>query len=161
MSELDVPLTLLDPEGGWINAPVHVHQLHGRPVLLHFWNERDLGARAQMPRIKSLLDAFIPRGLQVISVHVPLPGEELGRAMDTNRLESLSRRLGFLHPVAADDGSMATAYGVESTPTYLLYDDTLTLRLRVASEEEFESVLPPLLELITGSSPFSNGASAP
>ena len=161
MSELDVPLTLLDPEGGWINAPVHVHQLHGRPVLLHFWNERDLGARAQLPRLKALLDTFIPRGLQVIGVHVPQPGEELGRAMDTNRLESLSRRLGFQHPVATDDGSMATAYGVEGTPTYLVYDDTLTLRSRVASAEELESVLVPLLEQLTRSTAFADGASAP
>ncbi|ATB31480.1 TlpA family protein disulfide reductase [Melittangium boletus] len=161
MSALDVPLTLLDPEGGWINAPVHVHQLHGRPVLLHFWNERDVGSRARLSRFKSLLEEFQPLGLQVISVHVPLPGEERGRALDTNRLETLAKRLGFRHPVAADDGSMATAYGVEGTPAYLLYDGALVMRLRVMGEDALESVLRPLLRQLIRSESTSSGAIAP
>jgi|GEM_PF-1106067 len=161
MSALDVPLTLLDPEGGWINAPVHVHQLHGRPVLLHFWNERDVGSRARLPRFKALLEEFQPLGLQVISVHVPLPGEGLERALDTNRLEALTKRLGFHHPVAADDGSMATAYGVEGTPAYLLYDDSLVMRLRVTGEDALEPVLRPLLGRLLRSASTSPDAIAP
>ncbi|WP_434387801.1 TlpA disulfide reductase family protein [Melittangium boletus] len=161
MSTLDVPLTLLDPEGGWINAPVHVHDLHGRPVLLHFWNERDVGSRARLPQFKALIEEFQPRGLQVISVHVPLPGEALERAMDTNRLELLTKRLGFHHPVATDDGSMALAYGVDGSPSYLVYDARLVMRLRVTGEESVEAVLRPLLEQLTRAESLSQDAHAP
>ena len=85
MSSHDVPLTLLDPEGGWINAPVHVHELRGRPTLLYFWSELSKTNQEQLPKIKALLDEFVPKGLQVIGVHVPMDGEDLEHALDTRR----------------------------------------------------------------------------
>jgi thiol-disulfide isomerase/thioredoxin len=160
MSSLDVPLTLLDPQGGWINAPVHVHDLHGRPVLLHFWTERFASSQKQLPRLQALVAEFVPRGLQVIGVHVPMAGQEPELAMDTNDIEATVKRLGFHHPVAVDDGSMATAYGVKGTPAYLVFDESLRLRLRVMGNESLEEVLRPLLERLT-SSESTSGASAP
>lgn len=160
MSPPRVPLTLLDPEGGWINAPVHVHDLHGRPVLMYFWTERFASSRKQLPRLQALVEEFMPRGLQVIGVHVPEAGEDLARAMDTNELEALIKRLGIHHPVAVDDGSMALAYGVERMPSFLVFDETLWLRLRVQGEESMREELRSLLEQLT-SAGAASGAVAP
>ncbi len=160
MSSLDVPLTLLDPRGGWINAPVHVHDLHGRPVLLYFWTERFTSSQTQLPRLQALVREFIPRGLQVIGVHVPMKGQDAKQAMDTNDIEATVKRLGFHHPVAVDDGSMAQAYGVQGTPAYLVFDESLKLRLRVLGDESLEEALRPLLERLT-SAESTSGASAP
>jgi len=160
MSSLDVPLTLLDPEGGWINAPVHVHDLHGKPVLLHFWNELDDTSQRQLPRLKTWLDEFIPKGLLVIGVHVPVANEDLRHALDTNDIEATVKRLGFRHPVAVDDGSMAAAYGVEGLPAYLVYDPFGIMRLRVAGDEAMGPVLRQILERLTGPE-ATTGAFAP
>ncbi|MET0401472.1 MAG: TlpA disulfide reductase family protein [Cystobacter sp.] len=151
MSSPDTPLTLLDPEGGWINAPVHIHDLHGRPVLLHFWTERFASSRKQLPRLQALVKEFAPRGLQVIGVHIPMAGQDLERAMDTNELEALVKRLGFHYPIAVDDGSIATAHGVSSTPAYLVFDADLRPRLRALGDEAGERALRPLLEGLTAS----------
>ncbi|OJH37644.1 TlpA family protein disulfide reductase [Cystobacter ferrugineus] len=159
-SSLDVSLTVLDPPGGWINAPVHVHDLHGRPVLLYFWTERFASSQSQFPRLQSLVREFIPRGLQVIGVHVPMKGQAPDQAMDTNDIEATVKRLGFHHPVAVDDCSIAQAYGVRGTPAYLVFDESLKLRLRVMGDESLEEVLRPLLERLT-SAESTAGASAP
>ena len=156
MSTFNVPLTLLDPEGGWVNAPVHVHELHGRPVLLHFWTERFAYRQARMARLQGLLREFIPRGLQVIGVHTPLFGQEPARPIDTNELEDLVKRLGIHYPVAADDGSMATVYGVTSAPAYLLFGGDLRPIARFQEEESLEEALRPAL-----AARFAPDASAP
>ncbi|PTL79005.1 TlpA disulfide reductase family protein [Vitiosangium sp. GDMCC 1.1324] len=160
MSSLDVPLTLLDPEGGWIYAPLHVHDLHGKPVLLHFWNELDETSQEQLPRLKTLLDEFLPKGLMAIGVHVPVPKEDLGHALDTNDIEATVKRLGFSHPVAVDDGSMAAAYGVEGLPAYLVYDAFGILRLRVSGADAMSVELRRILARLTGPE-ATTGAFAP
>jgi peroxiredoxin len=160
MSSLDVPLTLLDPEGGWINAPVHVHDLRGRPVLMYFWNELNDTSQEQLPRLRTLLEEFQPKGLQVIGVHVPVPEEDLGHALDTNDIEATVKRLGFGHPVAVDDGSMAAAYRVQGLPACLVFDAFGIIRLRVAGEEAMGSVLRQILHRLTGPE-ATTGAFAP
>jgi thiol-disulfide isomerase/thioredoxin len=160
MSSHDVPLTLLDPEGGWINAPVHVHELRGRPTLLYFWSELSQTNQEQLPKIKALLDEFVPKGLQVIGVHVPMDGEDLEHALDTNDLEAVVKRMGFRHPVAVDDGSMEAAYGVEDVPTFLVYDGFGILRFRESGPEPLSLELRRILDRLTG--PEANtGAFAP
>ncbi|WP_395808508.1 TlpA family protein disulfide reductase [Archangium minus] len=160
MSSLDVPLTLLDPEGGWINAPVHVHDLRGRPTLLYFWSELSQTNEQQLPKIKTLLDEFLPKGLQVVGVHVPMAGEDLEHALDTNDIEAIVKRMGFRHPVAVDDGSMEQAYGVNDVPTFLVYDAFGILRFRVSGEDALNLELRRILERLTG--PEANtGAFAP
>jgi thiol-disulfide isomerase/thioredoxin len=160
MSALDVPLTLLDPEGGWINAPVHVHDLHGRPVLLHFWSTNCDPCEGQVLELQGWLKEFGPRGLRVIGVHVPMAEEELEKALDTNALEAEVKRLGLRYPVAVDDGSMAAAYGVEGLPACLVYDPNGVLRHRAAGEDALSPLLRQLLERLTGPEATS-GAFAP
>lgn len=160
MSSLDVPLTLLDPEGGWINAPVHVHDLRGRPALLYFWSELSPANERQAPKLKALLEEYIPKGMQVVGVHVPMAGEDLGHALDTNDIESIVKRMGFRHPVAVDDGSMEQAYGVEDVPTFLVYDAFGILRFRVAGEDAMNPELLRILDRLTGPE-ATTGAFAP
>jgi peroxiredoxin len=150
MATLDIPLVVLDPNGGWINAPVHVHELHGRPVLLHFWSARSEACRAQFPQLRAWLQAFTPRGLQVVGVHVPSPGQPLARALDTRALEALVvRELGWHHPVAVDDGAVAQVYGVQVVPAYLIFDSQGLLRHRVSGEGAVRHV-QHVLERLTG-----------
>ncbi|MDY7229295.1 peroxiredoxin family protein [Hyalangium rubrum] len=151
-----VPLTLLDPDGGWINAPVHVSQLRGRPVLLHFWAMDCRSCIDQMAEVQEWIRAYGPRGLVVIGVDVTHSESEL---RDTNRVESFAREHGLRYPIAVDDGSMAQAYGVEQHPAYLIFDTQGILRLHAATPEQ-RGDMRMLLERLTGPD-ASSGAFAP
>lgn len=119
MPTLNVPLTLLDPDGGWVNAPVHVSELDELPVLLHFWSMDCRDCAAHFEEVKRWVSEFGPRGLKVIGVDVTQSEKEL---RDTNAVEAFARKHGLRHPIAVDDGSMARAYGVEAHPTFLVFD---------------------------------------
>jgi peroxiredoxin len=156
LDEHYVPLTLLDPDGGWINAPVHVSQLRGRPVLMHFWSMDCATCVEQIFQVQEWIREYGPRELMVIGVDVTHSEAEL---RDTNAVEGFARRHGLRHPIAVDDGSMAQAYGVESHPAYLIFDTQGILRLHAFTPGQMQEVRM-LLERLTG--PDANtGAFAP
>ena len=151
-----IPLTLLDPDGGWINSPVHVSQLHGRPVLLHFWSMDCESCVEQLAQVQDWIREYIPRGLVVIGLDVTHSESEL---RDTNAVEEFARRHRLRHPIAVDDGSMAQAYGVDSHPGYLVFDTQGILRLQATRPEQMQDVRR-LLERLTGPE-AATGAFAP
>lgn len=154
--EHHIPLTLLDPDGGWINAPVHVSQLHGHPVLLHFWSMDCEDCTRQFELVQQWMREYGPRGLVVIGVDVTHSESEL---RDTNAVERFAREHGLRHPIAVDDGSMAQAYGVDSHPGYLIFDMQGILRLHAFTPEQMREV-PRILERLTGPD-ATTGAFAP
>lgn len=156
MQTHEIPLTLLDPDGGWVNAPVHVSQTHGRPVLLYFWSMDCESCIQQLARVREWTREFGARGLIVIGVDVTHSDAEL---RDTNRVEQFARQHGVDYPIAVDDGSMAQAYEVENHPAVLLFDAYGHLRLHADSREELRDVRP-LLERLTGPD-AATGAFAP
>lgn len=124
-----IPLTLLDPEYGWINAPVHVHDLHEQPVLMHFWSVDCGTCKEQLPDLFRFLGELQPRGLKVIGVHVPTDTKVRS---DTNAIEAACKQWHLHHPVACDDGSIAQSYGVDALPAYLVFDRSGHLRHAVS-----------------------------
>jgi peroxiredoxin len=154
--EHHIPLTLLDPDGGWINAPVHVSQLRGRPVLLHFWSMDCEDCTRQFDLVQQWIREYGPRGLAVIGVDVTYSESEL---RDTNAVERFARQHALRHPIAVDDGSMAQAYGVDSHPGYLVFDRHGILRLYAFTPEQMREV-HRLLERLTGPD-ADTGAFAP
>lgn len=154
--EHPIPLTLLDPDGGWINAPVHVSQLRGRPVLLHFWSMDCEDCITQLAQVKQWVHEYGPQGLVVIGVDVTHSEREL---RDTNAVERFAREHGLRYPIAVDDGSMAQAYGVETHPGYLVFDTQGLLRLQTSTVDQLREVRL-VLDRLTG--PDANtGAFAP
>ncbi|MBJ6761016.1 TlpA family protein disulfide reductase [Myxococcaceae bacterium JPH2] len=119
MPTLNIPLTLLDPDGGWVNAPVHVSELDGLPVLLHFWSMDCSDCAKQFDTVSQWMEEFGPRGLRVIGVDVTHSAREL---RDTNAVEAFARKQGLHYPIAVDDGSMARAYDVREHPAFLVFD---------------------------------------
>ncbi|QSQ19795.1 TlpA family protein disulfide reductase [Pyxidicoccus parkwayensis] len=119
MPTLDIPIKLLDPDGGWVNAPVHVSELDELPVLLHFFSTKEVHGAADFDELKRFISEYASRGLRVISVDVTRSEKEL---RDTNAVEALARKYDLRHPIAVDDGSMAKAYGVTQTPAWLVFD---------------------------------------
>jgi hypothetical protein len=144
MSSLHIPLTLLDPDGGWVNAPLHVHELHGRPALLHFWSRNDAACRRELQQLLGWVEPLLPRGLQLVGVHVPMTR---GEKLDTNAIEAAARELGLRYPIAVDDGSLAQSYGVDALPAYLVFDADGWLRHRMCGTHASDDVHPVLEHL--------------
>ncbi len=128
MPRLNAPLNTLDPALGWINAPVHVHDLLGSPVLLHFWSVNCESCVDQLPRLKKLMERYDPLGLKVVGVHVPLNEGDL----DTQLVDEHVQQLGLRHPIAVDDASsehsITLAHDVRAMPAFLVFDREGRLR---------------------------------
>jgi peroxiredoxin len=137
MATPKIPLKLLDPDGGWINAPVHVSELDGRPVVLHFWSMACEDCTGQFAEVKQWLDVFGPQGLRFIGVDVTRSQQELS---DTNAVEGFARQHGLRYPIAVDDGSMAKAYGVTQHPSFLLFTAEGWLRYHLSGRDAAQKV---------------------
>jgi thiol-disulfide isomerase/thioredoxin len=128
MPRLNTPLNALDPANGWVNAPVHVHELSGWPVLLHFFSSSSEGSVDQVPELLALVERFKAQGLKVVGVHVPLNEGDI----DTNYVEQQMRRLKVSWPVAVDDSgtehSITRAHDVQGIPSLLVFDRNGLLR---------------------------------
>jgi hypothetical protein len=152
-------LTALDPALGWLNAPVHVHELSGHPVLLHFWSLHSEHSLEQLPDVLALLPRFEQQGLRAVGIHVPLLGEDL----DTRYLEERVRNLGVEMPVAVDDAgaahSITVAHGVHEVPTFQIYDRQ-GLLIESLTGQDVLAALPGALERALAT-PASEGAAAP
>lgn len=134
-------LTLLDPDGGWINAPVHVSELDGLPVLLYFFSMTTDDHARDFAALQRFLAEFGPRGLKVIGVDVTHSDKEL---RDTNAVEAFAREQGLHFPIAVDDGSMAQAYGVTKTPSWLVFDADRSRHHHFSGKNPARQVRPAL-----------------
>ncbi|WP_225410240.1 peroxiredoxin family protein [Stigmatella hybrida] len=157
MSTPKIPLKLLDPDGGWINAPVHVSELDGQPILLHFWSMDCESCTAQLAEVKHWLEAFGPQGLKVIGVDVTRSEQEL---RDTNAVEDFARQHGLSYPIAVDDGSMAKVYHVTQHPSFLLFSAEGWLRYHLSGPDAAQKV-ESALRLLMHSQASSSAAPAP
>lgn len=128
MPRLNQPLNAIDPANGWVNSPVHVHDLIGWPVLLHFFSASSEPCVEQLPELKQLIARHAPRGLKVVGVHVPLNEGDL----DTNIVETHAKELGLDYPIAVDDPhpqrGITLAHDVHGIPSYLVFDREGALR---------------------------------
>ncbi|RYZ40672.1 MAG: TlpA family protein disulfide reductase [Myxococcaceae bacterium] len=147
MASTKIPLTLLDPDGGWVNAPVHVSELDGLPVLLHFWTMDCDDCSAQFEAVNQWVVEYGPRGLKVIGVDVTHSETEL---RDTNKVEGFAREHGLRYPIAMDDGSMAKAYGVDKHPAFLLFGLDGRLKNRIGGKDAVRRVRALLKDLPEG-----------
>jgi peroxiredoxin len=136
-SKKKIPLTLLDPDGGWVNAPVHVSDLDGLPVLLHFWTLDCEDCARQFDAVNQWVVDYGPTGLKVIGVDVTHSDTEL---RDTNKVEGFAREHGLRYPIAMDDGSMAKAYDVDKHPAFLLFGRDGVLKNRIGGKDAVRRV---------------------
>lgn len=149
------PLTLARR---WVNSDrVDVNALRGRPVLVHFWALSCQASRAQLPRLGEW--AARHRGqLHVLSVHTPLEVDDL----DADHVTHAVHELGIDLPVALDeDGGIADAYDIRSTPSYFLFDAQGRLRGFHAGPEAADPIEHALSRLIEEEAAREREAAAP
>lgn len=101
--------------GETFNVPssVDLSKLRGTPVLLDFWGTWCGPCVKNLPKIEALHKEFAVKGLTVIGVHSNKASETVGEFLTENKIT---------FPIVVDTGDTATAFGIESYPTYFLID---------------------------------------
>lgn len=126
-------------EGGeWVNvaAPLSLHDLRGRFVLLDFWTYCCINCMHVLPELKKLEHAF-PNELVVVGIHsAKFEGEHV-----TDNIREAVLRYEIEHPVV-NDSQMAIwqRYGARSWPTLVLIDPVGDVVWAASGEREFGEI---------------------
>ena len=122
----------LDGATEWLDGPVAINALRGRPTLVQFWAVSCPICKINMPNLLSFLDTYREDGLQLLSVHMP----RVDTDMDVEKVRTTANELALTGPCAIDNahtvGDLFQTGGV--WPCYFLFDAGGKLRSRAAGQ---------------------------
>ena len=120
----------LDGATEWLDGPLAINALQGRPMLVQFWAISCPICKLNMPSLLSLLETYRHEGLQILSVHTP----RMDADMDVEKVRVAARELALTGPCAIDNthaiGDLFQTGGF--WPCYFLFDAGGKLRSRAA-----------------------------
>lgn len=127
------PFSLTDLSGNAVDLSEH----RGRPVIVHFFATWCEPCREELPALQRLEERSQAQPLAVLAISV---GEvEL-------RVRRFFEDSPVAYPVLLDmDMSVAKGWGVRSLPTSYVLDETLTPRLVVAHDLDWDGIAPERL----------------
>ena len=105
---------------GWLNsAPLTPAGLHGKVVLVDFWEYTCINCLRTLPYLRAWYARYRDDGFEIIGVHSP----EFGFSGDRQNVASSATRLGVAWPVVLDDDhAIWTRFAVNAWPTEELFD---------------------------------------
>lgn len=116
------PQRLLDFDGGsgWLNGtPLTPDALHGRVVLVDFWEYTCINCLRTLPYLHEWYRRYRDDGFVIVGVHTP----EFGFSGKRDNVEAAAKRLGVTWPIVLDDrDAIWKRYGNESWPHEYLFD---------------------------------------
>ena len=122
----------LDGATDWLDAPVAINDLQGRPTLVQFWAVSCPICKINMPSLLSLLKIYKSDGLQLLSVHMP----RMDADIDVEKVRAAVSELALTGPCAIDNehtiGDLFQTGGL--WPCYFLFDAGGRLRSRAAGQ---------------------------
>ena len=122
----------------WFNSePVPISALHGRVILLEFWDYTCVNCQRTFPYIKEWHKRYEQYGLVVVGVHTPkFPFEK-----DPQEIQSVIRKFGLKYPVVMDNEGMISArYGARAWPTMYLIDKDGYIRYESIGEGNYAAI---------------------
>jgi thiol-disulfide isomerase/thioredoxin len=123
-------LPSLDGATRWLNRPVALDELGGRPVFVQFWAMSCHLCKENQPTVRQWRTQYAERGVTFVAIHMPR------QASDTrvDEVEATARALGIDEPLAVDNehviGDRFETDGI--WPVYFLFDAEGKLRARAA-----------------------------
>ncbi|MCB9450358.1 MAG: redoxin domain-containing protein [Anaerolineaceae bacterium] len=124
----------------WLNvpAPLDIHALQGKIVLLDFWTYGCINCIHMIPVIEQLEDKY-GDSLVVIGVH----SAKFANEGETENIRQIVQRYGLRHPVINDNEfrvwNTYSPYGVNAWPTFVVIDPLGNLLAVQAGEIPFSS----------------------
>ncbi len=137
------------------NAPIDLHALHGKVVLIDFWAYSCINCQRAIPHVQGWYQAYRDKGFEVIGVHTP----EYAFEKVTSNVEKGAADLGITYPVALDNSySTWTNYRNQYWPAEYLIDANGTVRHTKFGEGDYNGTEKLIRELISNA---HNGVALP
>jgi len=122
----------LDGATEWLDEPIAIYAIQGRPTLVQFWAVSCPICKINMPSLLRFLETYHQDGLQLLSVHRP----RMDSDMDVETVRAAAVELELTGPCAIDNahtvGDLFQTGGV--WPCYFLFDAEGKLRSRAAGQ---------------------------
>ena len=116
------PAQILPFDGatGWVNSqPLSPAELHGKVVLVDFWEYTCINCLRTLPYLKEWYKRYAADGFVIVGVHTP----EFTFSGDPKNVEVATKRLGVTWPVAVDGKDVLwNRYSTNTWPHELLFD---------------------------------------
>jgi thiol-disulfide isomerase/thioredoxin len=143
---MDTPLPSLEGGTDWFNSPpITSAELKGYTVLVHFWSISCGICKESLPDITRWIDTFGPKGLKIISVHMPR------QESDTNvpAVKEAIDEYQVTQPVVVDNWHTITdAFENKFVPAMYIFDTESKMRHFQAGEKAVKMVEPVLERLL-------------
>jgi cytochrome c biogenesis protein CcdA/thiol-disulfide isomerase/thioredoxin len=137
------------------NAPIDLHSLRGKVVLIDFWAYSCINCQRAIPHVQGWYQAYRDKGFEVIGVHTP----EYAFEKVTENVEKGAADLGITYPVALDNSySTWTNYRNQYWPAEYLIDANGTVRHTKFGEGDYNGTEKLIRELISNA---HNGVALP
>lgn len=133
--------------GEWLNTavPLTKETLHGRVLLIDFWDSTCVNCLRTIPALNVWHDHYAQLGLLIIGVHAP----EFRFARQTETVATAVQRLDIQYPVLLDnDFETWTRFANRAWPTKHLVDHQGYIRLRRQGEGYYREIELALRELL-------------
>src|SRR5271165_5085310 len=131
---------------GWLNsAPLTPADLHGKIVLVDFWEYTCVNCLRTLPYEKAWYDRYKQYGFVIVGVHTP----EFHFAGETANVAAAAERLGVSWPIVLDsDGVIWQRYDNEFWPHEFLVDGEGRVVLDHAGEGDYPGTEAAIQNLI-------------
>lgn len=106
---------------GLDGKPIALEDYRGKVVLMSFWLSTDGAARAEVPYLRQVIEAYAPKGLVVIGVTLDTDPKQVKDAIESLRIDwpQMTPAVGSNDPWGTPLG---LRFGVSSVPFHLIFD---------------------------------------
>lgn len=112
----------------------------GKVLLLHFFSDRDAGARGNLLEIREFYKKWAPRGVPTLGI--------MTRPADEESVRAYAREFYLEFPASPDLENLAAAYRVRETPTSIILDRLGRPRVQIEGRVSREDLERRVLELL-------------
>lgn len=140
---LGTPFPGLEGATEWIGVQGPPAVDTSRPILIHFWAVSCHICHETMPSLIEYRELYVPKGLQLVSIHMPRQESDL----DVERVLRDREHFGLTQPVGVDnEHKVAESYLNEYVPAYFLFASGGNLSFRAAGDKGLQNIGKKLAE---------------
>ena len=142
---LHTPLPSLEGITEWINCEPVLDEAQNNPILIYFWAMSCLHCHQNMPKVRSFHNQFTPQGLRMIAIHCP----RMKTDTDIQKVKNAVKEYGIVEPCGIDNlHKTKQAFDNHIWPSFFLFDDDATLKMRSAGQSGLSMLEPVIKKLL-------------
>ncbi|MCB2214149.1 TlpA family protein disulfide reductase [bacterium] len=139
---LKTPMPSLDGVTEWLNGEPDLDAYEGKPLLVYFWAVSCHICHENMPKLQSWREEFVPKGLNMVSIHCP----RMKTDTDVDKVKEQVEEFGIVEPCGIDNmHEVKKAFDNDMWPAYFIFDGEGKLKRRAAGNAGV-TMLEPILK---------------